>query len=798
MFILFFIFNAQATVWYVNKNASGANDGTTWLDAFTDLQDGIAASSFGDEIWVAKGTYLPTTDNSRTKSFTIKNGTKVFGGFSGTETTSDERDFVLNVTILSGEIGSGAASDNSFHVVYLNNLTNQTHLDGFTITGGYSTEVLSVGGNPGHGGGILSYKSNAVIKNCRIVGNHATVSGGGLYHESSGNLTLENCVFEGNNSGDKGGAMTILTGTNNTITNCYIASNQAGTTGAAIYVPVAANTTITINNSIIAGNSSTNSTIYFTKACTMNFYNSLLVGNYSNTSGVIQTETASSTKNNKIINCTIAHNGSGNESSSSRSVLLNENSEITNSIIYGNAAASQVLAVLPINNSIVQVGSKVYSGSKILTANPQFIAPGNVANAPFDTTGLDYRVTNLSPAIDFGLNAKVFGDEDLDGNTRIQNTTVDLGPYEKTFCNSDLTLTPEAPYTICGGTPITLSVDDASDILWSTGSTDNALTISNQGTYSVAFEDISGCRGNAQINVSSSALPNPSITFTNGKLQTETYADYQWAYNGTEIPEATSNAHTPLEGYGNYEVTVTNDKGCSATKTYCLSPAKLTASGPLSFCEGESVDLTVTDGASQVWSTGDLSTSITVSTSGTYTVTVTNTDAGCSVELQETVTVHPKPQPTINLVGEDLSTQAFASYQWYFNGNEITGATSQTIDQSNGNGQYTVKVIDGNGCEATSAIYNLTNAGIATIAEHALSFYPNPVNGNGILTIDWKGTSNFNNATVYIYDITGAIVQTETLSDATQVTLKNLSSGLYYLALKAENNTTPKVKFIVE
>ncbi len=127
---------ASSTIRYVKWDAGGANNGSSWTNAYTDVQSALSATSSGDEIWLAAGTYKPTNTTDRTISFALEDGVSIYGGFAGTETVRTQRDILTNVTILSGEIGVVGTTDNSYHVVIGSGTNNSTMLDGVTITAG--------------------------------------------------------------------------------------------------------------------------------------------------------------------------------------------------------------------------------------------------------------------------------------------------------------------------------------------------------------------------------------------------------------------------------------------------------------------------------------------------------------------------------------------------------------------------------------------------------------------------------------------------------------------------------------
>ena len=224
----------------MNANATGAGNGLNWTDAFTDLQEALnyLCAQNLTEIWVAQGTYKPTTGTDRNSSFAMKNGVTLYGGFAGTETALTQRNPTSFTTVLSGDLGpSYDTSDNCYHVI--NNppgLTNSAVLDGFVITGSNANGNGIFSGL--NGGGMLNNGGSAgnvcspLIRNCIFQDNVANY-GGALYNDGSSGGTsspsLINCLFLSNFSG-LGGAL-YNNGNGGTsspvLTNCSFLNNTA-------------------------------------------------------------------------------------------------------------------------------------------------------------------------------------------------------------------------------------------------------------------------------------------------------------------------------------------------------------------------------------------------------------------------------------------------------------------------------------------------------------------------------------------------------------------------------------------
>jgi hypothetical protein len=207
----------SSNIIYVNDDATGNNTGASWEDALNDLQDALALAEPGDSVWVAEGTYFPTTGNARDVSFDIPDSVKVIGGFAGTENSIEERDWQAHLCILNGDLGNLTdPSDNSYHVVTFNEVSDQTLLDGFLVMNG-NTGAYTMGqafADSIAGGGILNAvytpneSSNPVIKNCTVSRCMGFLGGGFCNYIGNGttNPTIENCTFYQNLAAYGGGA----------------------------------------------------------------------------------------------------------------------------------------------------------------------------------------------------------------------------------------------------------------------------------------------------------------------------------------------------------------------------------------------------------------------------------------------------------------------------------------------------------------------------------------------------------------------------------------------------------------
>lgn len=231
---------------YVNRYATGANNGTSWHDAYTDLQSALAVAQATDQIWVAKGVYHPTNDlrdldRARTISFDIPNGVALYGGFAGIETRLDQRDWELHKTILSGDLEDndahtdgvvvstdGIVGTNTRNLVTISNADSSTVLDGLIITAAQTrpddAETFQ------HGAGMRIQQASPTLRNLSFFGNQAAYSGGAIAARDNSSPTISNSSFFSNASYN-GGAISNSQ-SNPTLLQALFVANSAVNGGA--------------------------------------------------------------------------------------------------------------------------------------------------------------------------------------------------------------------------------------------------------------------------------------------------------------------------------------------------------------------------------------------------------------------------------------------------------------------------------------------------------------------------------------------------------------------------------------
>ena len=390
---------------YVDLNATGSKNGSSWDNAFINLQTAMDSASYGDQIWIAKGVYTPEIIDLPQDSnfFRISKTVELYGGFEGNETTLDQRDWSTNTTILSGDINEDDIDDNfednkddnTMHVVAA--LAENIIIDGIQLSYGKSrivTDPSLINSHAYYGAGLISAFPIA-LKNCYFKQNYASWGGAIYFYPSMNYIQIDSTRFENNLSELAAGAINIGN-SNAQINTCIFDNNKSKLrTGGAIFCWQ--NTSSQFDTTAVQISHCT-----FTK-------------NQGNIGGAITYNNFTNGTYFEIDNCTFHQNKSLNESfggalsilnsPSSQSTKLSQiNSKISNSSFTANSAKwgsalmfdqSSNLADLLFVNNTIENNTNTSGSTVFIRCNYESDLTVNIDSSHFEANSSDFQTGAL-------------------------------------------------------------------------------------------------------------------------------------------------------------------------------------------------------------------------------------------------------------------------------------------------------------------------------------------------------------------------------------------------------------------
>ncbi|MBI2259466.1 MAG: PKD domain-containing protein [Flavobacteriia bacterium] len=508
-------------------------------------------------------------------------------------------------------------------------------------------------------------------------------------------------------------------------------------------------------------------------------------------------------------------------------------SSVSSGILWSNGSTNQSITVNSsgtFNVSHTQNGCTSTSSNTVVTvnANPT-ISLGTVSNPTVCNTATGNIGVNGSQTGDLSWTGTSSGSMN---NVTLPQTISNLmsGSYSITFtnsnsCNSNVVSAslsdPGAPTTptisasgsldFCSGGSVVLTSSASSGNVWSTSETSQSITVTSSGVYFVinTVNDCSATSSSVTVNVHS----NPSIVLettnnptscnsANGSLVingTSEIGTLSWSgsssgsMNSVSLPQTISNL---IEG--NYTIIFNSSFSCpsnslNATLVDPASPTpSITTGGSTIICQGESVQLISSSADAYLWSNGETSQSINVSSAGTFNVTVT--ENGCSgVSSDVSVVVNPLPTVSFSSLqdmcdNDEIYTLTEGSPTGgVYSGPGVINTNQFDPSMANiGNNTITYTYIDNNLCSNSSSETVVVDdcSSLIEVNSENLFIFPNP-------TKDWINIKSNQVITIQMFDSYGKeIYNNNEKNNAHLIDVQHISSGIYLIKVNGESKVS--------
>lgn len=534
--------NAQTNV-YVDIAATGSNNGTSWINAFTDLNTAIANANAGVgayNIYVAQGTYaatsatlignpLPTSAPASSHyNFCIKReGIKLYGGYA---TGGTSRNVKTNSTTLN--------AFGNYHAVVIagvNSASDSVVIDGVRITGGSNTTSLG--------------SQNAVMNGVTIF----AANGAGVNVSNSNAPILFRSVTYASNSGGYGGGVYANLVTNTAFLNCVFTANvTSGGPGGGMCI---SSSNLLVSQCVFTGNSA--------------------AGYFQASGGAMY---INGTSNVTILNSTYSNNTAPGSAATGLSILQDAGTgvlSIRNSILWSADAIKNVsLGTYDITYSNVRQPSSPITGTGNINTDPLFVNAGDPDGADniFTTSDDGVQLGSASPAREVGNNADVPVSliADITGSGRIYPAIVDMGAYEGGVAASSNCVYPDLNLFATAG---------AASYSW-TGP--NGFTSTQQNPVITNA-------GASDAGVYTVVATSPS-SFTSSGTTTVVMSNWYQDLDG----DGKGNAAVILISCSQPAGYVSNNSDCNDNAPAVFTPATAVLSGSGAICHGNSKALTIT------------------------------------------------------------------------------------------------------------------------------------------------------------------------------------------------------------